>query len=373
MRGQWIGGFQASGWHGSITIDAESVGEKIGGSVSMFPGEGSEGTITVGRIVPFEPQPGPVDITVLANPIHPGTGLTVPWEELERVFPNMQFGRIIQAKVEWDQQKLTATWHSNIGASGKATLLTTDAGRPSELTPIVMDWETFKRHVAQVEPRRYVFRGQRKPWRLRSAFHRTGRCDLVRYTGEDMQALHRHLSAHTKHVFNRGISEENGAMLHLAQHHGFPTPLIDWSHSPFVAAYFAYHKIKNSEAANSDAEDRIRIHQFDRQQWMDDHRQISVTAPAAPHFSLLEFLPIENQRLIPQQAISGLTNVVDVEHYIAWAEGLAKKQYLTAIELPVASRETVMRELTLMGVTAGSLFPGLDGTCAELIERLFPS
>jgi hypothetical protein len=32
-----------------------------------------------------------------------------------------------------------------------------------------------------------------------------------------------------------------------------------------------------------------------------------------------------------------------------------------------------MRELALMGITAGSLFPGLDGACEELRERLFPS
>jgi hypothetical protein len=30
-----------------------------------------------------------------------------------------------------------------------------------------------------------------------------------------------------------------------------------------------------------------------------------------------------------------------------------------------------MKELALMGITAGSLFPGLDGACEELRERLF--
>jgi hypothetical protein len=32
-----------------------------------------------------------------------------------------------------------------------------------------------------------------------------------------------------------------------------------------------------------------------------------------------------------------------------------------------------MRELALMGITAGALFPGLDGSCEELRERLFSS
>jgi hypothetical protein len=30
-----------------------------------------------------------------------------------------------------------------------------------------------------------------------------------------------------------------------------------------------------------------------------------------------------------------------------------------------------MKELALIGITAGSLFPGLDGACEELGERLF--
>ncbi|KVO72572.1 hypothetical protein WJ78_06250 [Burkholderia ubonensis] len=120
-------------------------------------------------------------------------------------------------------------------------------------------------------------------------------------------------------------------------------------------------------------EQRIRILKFDRKQWWGDYNQIAVTAPAQPHFSLLEFLPVENPRLIPQQALSGLTNVVDVEQYITWAGHQSGNCYLTAIDLPARSREMVMRELALMGLTAGSLFPGLDGACEELTERFFPS
>jgi hypothetical protein len=52
-------------------------------------------------------------------------------------------------------------------------------------------------------------------------------------------------------------------------------------------------------------------------------------------------------------------------------ERMNGKQYLQIIDLPISERPTVMRELSLMGVTAGSLFPGLDGACEELRERFF--
>jgi hypothetical protein len=47
------------------------------------------------------------------------------------------------------------------------------------------------------------------------------------------------------------------------------------------------------------------------------------------------------------------------------------KTYLRVIDLPVGERMLVMNELAYMGITAGSLFPGLDGACEELRERFF--
>ena len=44
---------------------------------------------------------------------------------------------------------------------------------------------------------------------------------------------------------------------------------------------------------------------------------------------------------------------------------------MQAIDLPATERREVMRELGLMGINAGSLFPGLDGACQQLKERFF--
>ena len=81
-------------------------------------------------------------------------------------------------------------------------------------------------------------------------------------------------------------------------------------------------------------------------------------------------MAIENERMIPQQATSTVTNVDDIESYIRSKESDAKK-YLSAIDLPGHDRRFVVLELGVMGITAGSLFPGLDGACEELTERNF--
>jgi len=56
------------------------------------------------------------------------------------------------------------------------------------------------------------------------------------------------------------------------------------------------------------------------------------------------------------------------ETYIRSME-TAEKQYLRIIDLPLTERPRVMRELSIMGITAGSLFPDWMVTAKKLRER----
>jgi hypothetical protein len=66
-----------------------------------------------------------------------------------------------------------------------------------------------------------------------------------------------------------------------------------------------------------------------------------------------------------------MSNVDDIETHIRLVEEIRATTYLEAIDLPARDRQGVMDELALMGVTAGSLFPGLDGACESLRELNF--
>ena len=81
-------------------------------------------------------------------------------------------------------------------------------------------------------------------------------------------------------------------------------------------------------------------------------------------------MPIENNRAVPQQGIASMTNMDDVESGIAALEG-AGPVCLRAIDLPRAEREVALQDLSAMGITAGSMFPGLDGTLEALKNRRF--
>jgi hypothetical protein len=143
--------------------------------------------------------------------------------------------------------------------------------------------------------------------------------------------------------------------------------LLDWTYSPFVAAFFAFRHRKVDEESDR----RVRILAFEKQDWLASFNQLDAVNFVRPHFSLLEALAIENPRAIPQQAVSTLTNVDDIEKYIAGCEAAQSAKYLHAIDLDADARPHVMAELSMMGITAGSLFPGLDGACEELMGRFF--
>jgi len=190
---------------------------------------------------------------------------------------------------------------------------------------------------------------------------------------EDVQMLHRRISGRTRHHFNLTDGDQQGAFYNLIQHHGYPTPLLDWTFSPFVAAFFAYRGVSREQIATNDRNDRVRIYVIDKQACQRLLPPILPLIGQCLHFSLLEFVAVENPRLIPQQSISGVSNIDDIEGYLLSAGTLHKERILWAYDLPAAARPQVMKDLNMMGITAGSLFPSLDGTCEELRERMFPN
>jgi len=309
------------------------------------------------------------------RPIDPDSGIIRLWQDIKEKYPQgTEFSKSAHLEGEWDDEELRISWITEIGNTGNCALQRSRAGTPSDLvpSPSCTKWEEFKKFVSELELERgrFLFRGQNKPWRLRTSFHRSGRADLIKFLEDDVPLLHKHLSARTKHVFNLNNPNENGAFFNLIRHHGYPTPLLDWTYSPYIAAFLAYRGISNTDSSCANASDKVRILVFDQAQWKTSIDQIHKLVSSQLHLSVGEYLAIENERMIPQQAASTLTNIDDIESYIG---GLLAhdRPYLTAIDLPIRERKTVVCELEYMGITAGSMFPGLDGACEELKERNF--
>jgi hypothetical protein len=369
MNGQWLGSYSGS-TTGSIIVNIdERVGHYQGMAILIEDDQSLPQSVvsfqTADQESVFHFRAGPI----LALDPTTGNGLTL--EEMRKLFGlDVRFSQYADISGTLGEQSLTLSWSTDIGLYGRCVLPRSKAVEPSELVPLEKNWVEFKEYVSSLKGSRLLFRGQNQPWRLRTSFHRTGRADLGRFLSEDVPALYKHLSARTKHVFNLKNPDENGAFFNLIQHHGYPTPLLDWTYSPYVAAFFAYRGITNEKAVTAGANAKVRIHIFDQDSWKKDLNQILFLVAPRLHVSIGEFIAIENERMIPQQAASTITNIDDIETYIRSIEANGKT-YLSAIDLPIADRRPVVRDLRFMGITAGSLFPGLDGACQELTERNF--
>jgi hypothetical protein len=388
LNGQWLGDFEivypdgmVGPGKGPVTADIDERESFYEGIVHLYYGD------PVPFTIPGLPEPvtmPPMDIQFKTEnkedrsrvvSTHVGvldqrSGRSVAWEAIQDRPANILVASKIEGMAERRGDQLEVTWTTDIRTKGRALLHRSKAGATSELGARTMDWYEFKRFVSNLELRGKMFRGQRRPWRLRTSYHRLGRANLARYLNEDIRSLHLALSARTKHFFNLSDPEQNGAFLNLAQHHGYPTPLLDWTYSPYVAAFFAFRGMTREDALG-DEQSVVRIIVFDHARWKRDIQQVPQLVVGFPHVSMLDPLALENDRLVPQQSSTMLTNVDDIEGYIGSKTKPGDEPYLTSIDIPWSERDRVIPDLHHMGITAGSMFPGLDGTCEELKERNF--
>jgi hypothetical protein len=297
------------------------------------------------------------------------TGNPFSEEVLKSKFPDITLAKYADAHWQIGDGQIDVRWSTDIGTNGVGVVKKSAGRERSKLVTTEMSWDQFKAYATSLEPARFVFRGQENnQWILRTAFHRTGRANLRRFMRQDVNALYRHLTGLTTHRFNFEDPLDYAAFLALVQHHGYPTPLLDWTLSPFIAAYFAF---RNANLGGLQETNKVRLHVLDGHQWNLTYERAAVLAPPFLHMTILQPLALNNPRVLPQQGLSLVTNIDDLEQYIADQETKRGAQFLTAIDVSVSERPKVLKELALMGINAGSLFPGLDGACNQLKERFF--
>ncbi len=271
----------------------------------------------------------------------------------------------IKAEGKWAGSDIEGTWKGDSGLFG--TFRISPAFSGSKNADHIMSWIQYKEWISGLlKGDSHYFRGHGSSlWNLETSFHRTKRYDLIRYTREDCARLAHVINSISTRRYSVNNGVDFGALLNLAQHHGFPTPLLDWTLSPYIAAYFAF----SSHAAKR-PNSHSRIYIFDAAQWEHDKPQPANTQDPAPAVSMREFESYDNPRALPQQSRHTFCNVADVAGWIQMASPAGKK-YLTSVDIPNSDRIEAMRELAYMGINAAALFPGLDGLCRSLKEKYF--
>ena len=247
----------------------------------------------------------------------------------------------------------------------------------------IRDWRDFLDKVEDLRALhkyKYIFRGQpNSDWLLKPSFLRSFKEPYdIPYMLELEKIVNQDFIKEAYSLINPNLYKETKNILDwwpIMQHHGAPTRLLDWTKSPYVAAYFAVNQQLDSDGiiwvlsvktlneimnnTDSDLAESQTIQRF--------------TQPNVPE-RIYEYSPMFNtDRSIAQQSIFTVCENISSEH-----SSIIENKFISStncsyfrIRIDKKLKPNFRMSLNLMNVRPATLFPGIDGigrTFAELID-----
>lgn len=235
---------------------------------------------------------------------------------------------------------------------------------PAEPSPYAVrsfkSWGEFKHSIGSVLPgasdydvyKRFIFRGQgNADWALRSTFDRSYSEKQAASRDALAKELVREFYDECSRYAGWRYGVDDPRVLAMAQHHGLPTRLLDWSFSPYVAAYFAFSWFlfeKDEEAGH------VAI-------WVLNRHDVETKAPEG-QLQIISVQDHENSRLGNQFGVFTYlkTNEEALETYLT-SPAVNLGSALVKTVIPRRECRTALQDLILMGIHHGTIFPGKEG------------
>ena len=267
-------------------------------------------------------------------------------------------------------------------------------------------WAHFERWLDDLQGR-WCFRGQREAtWLLLTSLDRAARRERSSQTKRSSYHVIYHLPRHAEtrdllfrfqqqtHLYQDNLPSTGdwASWLALMQHHGAPTLFMDWTNSPYVAAYFAFEE-NAREQKKSQRKRKSAIWAIDLE-WLEKRGlellQSKVTLPTSDDLAVrAEWIngllaqggtdqavvvrvdpPKNNERMAAQQGVflcrlfyeAPLTGTL----MRMMIQQIPDRPVIRKLELNTAYRIEFLQKLKAMNIHRASLFPGLDGFAQAL-------
>ncbi len=205
----------------------------------------------------------------------------------------------------------------------------------------------------------HYFRDERKAWVFRghsqSSYELVPKVARVNHTSNSLKRFEESIFSFFKrmaHPFLTQPPANDWEWLTLAQHHGLPTRLLDWTYNPFIALYFAIE-------TNPDTDGNVFALKATKR--LPD-KKIKTDSPFSIK-SVYKFVPNQiEKRLVIQEGLFTISPNLDTP----LEKSLKPGWELEKLIIPAESKNRLKYILYRQGIHRASLFPGLDGLARHL-------
>ena len=207
----------------------------------------------------------------------------------------------------------------------------------------------------------FLFRGQQRDLPL---LPKLGR-DKLKGKIEDIENLMLEEFGRTSYAFTEYQPKTKWDLIALAQHHGLPTRLLDWTYSALTALWFAV----KDPPFEDDGEIENGVVWLLIPEQKDFDLDTSLAEPLGNSLTKIFRPNFVSKRISSQAGVFTIHKIVKEGKFIQLENHIRFKSKLIKIIVPAQLFHCIRKQLNILGINYSTAFPDLDGLCKHLTWR----